>query len=288
MVKRPLIERLAIIGVGLMGGSLAMILKQKGEVGEVVGIGRSIENLEKAKSLGIVDRFTQSLEEGVKDADVIVVATPVGSIVDVIQRGQPHMKTGALITDVGSVKGGIVREVDEILDPRLHFIGGHPIAGTEQSGADSAFPGLYRGSRCIITPTSRTDETAMAIVSRMWELTDAEVVVMGVEEHDKILAAISHLPHMVAYALVNTVDGIKDFNENIMKYSAGGFKDFTRIASSSPEMWRDICVMNRKAILDMIERYMRELERIKISIEDEAYDSLYTSFKQSKKARDSI
>ena len=271
-----------------MGGSLAMILKQKGEVGEVIGMGRGLENLEKAKSLGMVDSFTQDLENGVKGADVVVVATPVCSIANVISKIQPNLKDGAIITDVGSVKGEIIREVEALLDDRLHFVGGHPITGTEQSGAEAAFPSLYKGSRCIITPSSRTDEQALERIREMWELAEAEVVVMDVDDHDKILAAISHLPHLVAYALVNTVDGIKDFNGSILKYSAGGFKDFTRIASSSPEMWRDICAMNRSAIIDMTERYMVELGEIKAAMENNDFDSLFESFKRSKKARDSI
>lgn len=265
-----------------------MILKQKAEVREVIGMGRGLENLEKAKSLGIVDSYTQDLEIGVRGADVVVVATPVCSITKVISIVQPHMKAGAIITDVGSVKGGIVREVEEILDSRLHFVGGHPIAGTEQSGAEAAFPSLYEGSRCIITPTDRTDKQSLAKIKEMWTLAEAEVVLMDVDDHDKILAAVSHLPHLVAYALVNTVDGINDFNVSILKYSAGGFKDFTRIASSSPEMWRDICVMNRAAIIDMTDRYMAELGKIKTAMESNDFDSLYESFKRSKEARDSI
>lgn len=287
-MDKPLINKLAIIGVGLMGGSLAMILKEKGEVGEVIGIGRGLENLQKAKELGIIDKYTQSLKEGLADADVIVVAIPVGSIVNVIQRGQQYMKDGAVITDVGSVKGDIVRDVDMILDGRLSFIGGHPIAGTEKSGADSAFPELYQGSRCILTPSLFSDESALETMKKMWELTGARVVVMDVEAHDKILAAISHLPHIVAYALVNTVDGIKDFNESILKYSAGGFKDFTRIASSSPEMWKDICLMNKVAIMELIDSYITELGNIKSMIEKDDHEGLMENFECSKRARDSI
>lgn len=287
-MKKPLINKLAIIGVGLMGGSLAMILKEKGEVGEVVGIGRGLENLQRAKELGIIDTYTQSLKEGLDDADVIVVAIPVGSIVSVIQRGQQYMKDGAIITDVGSVKGAIVKDVDMILDGRLSFIGGHPIAGTEKSGADAAFAELYQGSRCILTPSLFSDDGALEIIKKMWELTGARVVIMDVEAHDKILAAISHLPHIVAYALVNTVDDIKDFNESILKYSAGGFRDFTRIASSSPEMWRDICLINKGALLELIDAYMEELQNIKVMIEQDDDKGLMEKFERSKRARDSI
>ena len=287
-MKKPLINKLAIIGVGLMGGSLAMRLRKHGEVGEVIGIGRGLDNLIEAKELGIIDHFTQSLEEGLADADVVIVAIPVGSIVQIIKTGQQFMKDGAIITDVGSVKGDIVRGVEEILDKRLSFVGAHPIAGTEKSGASAAFPELYDGSRCIITPSQHSDDVALNKLKAMWELTGAEVVVMDVEAHDKILAAISHLPHIVAYALVNTVDSIKDFDESIIKYSAGGFRDFTRIASSSPEMWRDICMMNKPALLEMMDDYMAELEGMKKMIEANDYEGLVENFHRSKRARDSI
>jgi len=287
-MEKPLINKLAIIGVGLMGGSLALALREKGEVGEVVGVGRGISNLEEAKSLGIIDSYTQNIMDGVSGADVVIVATPVGSIVDIIAKSQKHMKDGAIITDVGSVKGEIVEGVDRVLDDRLHFVGGHPIAGTEKSGASAAFPGLYRGSRCILTPSQKTDETALDKVLRMWQAADADVIIMGTEEHDKILAAISHLPHMVAYALVNTVDGVRDFEEGILKYSAGGFKDFTRIASSSPEMWRDICFMNRTALIDMIDRFTTQLGDIRGMVESGDSSGLLENFERSKQARDSL
>ncbi|MBE9536221.1 MAG: prephenate dehydrogenase/arogenate dehydrogenase family protein [Proteobacteria bacterium] len=287
-MEKPLINKLAIIGVGLMGGSLALALREKGEVAEVVGIGRGLPNLEEAKALRIIDSYTQNIMEGVRGADVVIVATPVGSIVDIIAENQKHMKDGAIITDVGSVKGEIVEGVDRVLDDRLHFVGGHPIAGTEKSGASAAFPGLYRGSRCILTPTQKTDKAALDKVLRMWQAADADVIVMETKEHDKILAAISHLPHMVAYALVNTVDGVRDFEEGILKYSAGGFKDFTRIASSSPEMWRDICLMNRAAVIDMIDRFTAQLGDIRDMVEEGDNPGLLENFERSKQARDSL
>jgi len=287
-MEKPLINKLAIIGVGLMGGSLALALREKGEVGEVVGIGRGLANLKEAKRLGIIDIYTQNIMDGVRGADVVIVATPVGSIVDIIAGNQKYMSDGAIITDVGSVKGEIVEGVDRVLEERLHFVGGHPIAGTEKSGASAAFPGLYSGSRCILTPTRKTDGAALDKVRRMWQVADADVIIMGTEEHDKILAAISHLPHMVAYALVNTVDGIRDFEEGILKYSAGGFKDFTRIASSSPEMWRDICFMNRTALMDMIDRFTAQLGDIRDMVESGDSSGLLESFERSKKARDSL
>ena len=287
-MKTPLVEKLAIIGVGLMGGSLAMCLREKGEVGEVIGIGRGLPNLEEAKRLGIIDSYTQDIAEGVRDADVIIVAIPVCSIVHVIAENQKYMKDGAIITDVGSVKGDIVRQVDALLDKRLHFVGGHPIAGTEKSGASAAFPTLYRGSRCIITPTEKTDREALDKIVAMWAMTEARVVVMGVDEHDKILAAISHLPHVVAYALVNTVAGVNDFEESILKYAAGGFKDFTRIASSSPEMWRDICLMNRDAVIDMIDRFRTQLDLIREMVDSCDGEGMLENFEQSKRARDSL
>ncbi len=288
MAKDFFIDKLVVVGVGLMGGSLSLILKEKGAVGEVVGIGRGLKNLQTAKELGIVDSYTQSLEEGVKEADLILVATPVGSIAEIIKNNQQYMKDGAVITDVGSVKGDIVHDVDGFLDKRLSFVGSHPVAGTEKSGATAALSSLYNGSRCIVTPTEKTHTAALEDVKTMWQLAGAEVVVMTAEDHDKILAAISHLPHLVAYALVNSVDGIDDFNENILKYSAGGFRDFTRIASSNPEMWRDICLMNKKAMIDMTERYLGELSQLKEMLAAGDSDGLLQSFQRSKQARDAL
>lgn len=284
----PLIERLAIIGVGLIGGSLARVLREKGEVGEIVGIGRGEENLRRGVDLGVIDRYATDPVEGVRGADLVFLATPVCSIVSLLERIAPALAPGSVVTDGGSVKEGIVASCERIMPPGRHFVGGHPIAGTEHSGVEASFAALYRGRRCILTPTADTDPDALAKVTRMWELAGSEVITMDVLKHDRVVAAISHLPHMVAYSLVNAVEGYDRFDESILKYSAGGFRDFTRIASSDPEMWRDIAVMNRDAILEMMDSFSRYYGELRTMVEQSDSDGLRRFFEESKKSRDAI
>lgn len=281
-------NKVAIIGVGLIGGSLAMILRQKGIADYIVGIGRGLKNLETAKKLGVVDSYTQDAREGVQDADLVVVAIPVASITKVIKEALPSLKKGAIITDVGSVKKNIVDEVEKILPDTIHFIGGHPIAGTENAGVEAAFPTLFQNRRCILTPTKKTNKTALEKVKKLWEIAGSEVILMDADKHDKILAVVSHLPHVVAYSLVNTVRNINDFNESIVKYSAGGFKDFTRIASSPPEMWRDICLLNKDAILDVIHRFQNTLKGLEEMIKNSDGNGLQKEFEKAKAVRDGL
>ncbi|MDH3997534.1 MAG: prephenate dehydrogenase/arogenate dehydrogenase family protein [Desulfuromonadales bacterium] len=282
------IDKLAVVGVGLIGGSLALALKQAGAVGEVVGIGRGLPNLEKALELGVVDSFTQDLTEGVKDADVVFLATPVQSLGAVSQQAMPHLKPGAILTDGGSVKQAVIDAVEPHLREDVHFVPGHPIAGTENSGAEAAFPTLYKERRCILTPTERTDATALELVQQMWQCAGSQVVVMEVEKHDRVLAAISHLPHMVAYALVNAVGAYDRYDENILEYSAGGFRDFTRIASSDPTMWRDIALTNRSALVEMMQQFETFFAELKKDVANGKDEELFEFFRRSKQSRDEI
>lgn len=284
----PYFKKLTIIGVGLIGGSLAMVLRKRGMAGEIVGVGRSISNLELAVKLDVIDKFTTDPAAGVMDADLVVIATPVASIAGIVKSIAPYLKEGAIVTDVGSVKGAIVKEAEKVIHSGIHFVGGHPIAGTEESGVGAAFPTLFEKHKCILTPTAKTDKGALEKIRKVWEATGSEVILMDAEKHDSILAAVSHLPHVIAYSLVNTVDDVKEFEESILNYSAGGFRDFTRIASSSPEMWRDICLLNREAIINMIDRFERELSSLKRSIKTLDDKSLLAAFKKAKDARDSI
>lgn len=284
----PYFKKLTVIGVGLIGGSLAMSLRKKGMAGEIIGAGRGISNLEMAVKLDVIDKFTTDAVSGVRDADLVVVATPVASITGILKRISPYLKEGAIVTDVGSVKGVIIKEAEELLPDGVHFVGGHPVAGTEESGVVAAFPTLFEKHKCILTPTPKTDRGALEKIRKMWEGTGSEVILMDADKHDSILAAVSHLPHVIAYSLVNTVDNVKDFEESILNYSAGGFRDFTRIASSSPEMWRDICLLNKEAVLDMIMRFEKSLSVLKGYIEKSDGHSIFKEFDKSKRARDSI
>lgn len=284
----PLIKRLAVIGVGLIGGSLARALREKGEVGEIVGIGRGAANLLRAVELGVIDRFEHDLRAGVADADMVFIATPVCTIADVVATIAPVLAAGCVVTDGGSVKEEITRCCEALLPAHAYFVGGHPIAGTEKSGVDASFATLYQGRRCIITPTARTDDRALATVTKMWQIVGSEVVVMDPEKHDKVVAAISHLPHMVAYSLVNAVGDYRGCNENILKYSAGGFRDFTRIASSDPVMWRDIAVQNKAALLEMMDFYAAVYAGLRSMIEHADAEGLEKFFEHSRNHRESI
>jgi len=282
------IDKLAVVGVGLIGGSLALALKEAGAVGHVVGIGRGLPNLETALRLGLVDSITRDLKEGVTDADVIFLATPVQALGPVCGQAMPHLKPGAIITDGGSVKQAVIEAIEPYLRSDVHFVPGHPIAGTENSGAEAAFATLYRDRRCILTPTEKTSEDALASIRRMWQLVGSQVVVMDVEKHDRVLAAISHLPHMVAYALVNAVGAYDRYDENVLEYSAGGFRDFTRIASSDPTMWRDIALTNREALVEMMEQFETSFNELKEDILLGSGERLFEFFRRSKQSRDEI
>ncbi|OEU50196.1 MAG: prephenate dehydrogenase [Desulfuromonadales bacterium C00003096] len=283
-----LIPKMTVIGTGLIGGSLALALKAAKVVGEVTGVGRGLANLEEALKLGVIDRFSQDAEAAVAEADLVFLSTPVMSLPVMAARLLPHMKPGAILTDGGSVKERIVAEIEPLVPAGVHFVPGHPIAGTEKSGSAAAFATLYCERRCILTPTANTDAAALELVRRMWQAAGSEVVIMDVAKHDRILAAISHLPHMVAYALVNAVASDDRYGEDILQYSAGGFRDFTRIASSDPAMWRDIALTNREALLEMIGGFESMLAELKQDIADGHDDSLFNFFLRSKERRDAL
>lgn len=282
----PDITRLCIIGVGLIGGSLALALRQAGAVGSVIGVGRSAANLEEAVRLGIIDSFSHDVATAVESADMVVLAVPVGSIRRVCEQIRDHLPDDAILTDVGSVKADVVEQVRTgfgALPER--FVPGHPIAGTERSGAAAAFPELYHGRRVLLTPLDETSPEAVAKVRRMWETAGAEVETMDVEHHDSVLAATSHLPHMLAFGLVDSLARLQDSDE-IFRYAAGGFRDFTRIASSDPVMWRDICMHNGPALLDAMSRFEEEMAELRDAIERGDSDSLVAIFSRAKAARD--
>ncbi len=284
-----LIRRLCIVGVGLIGGSLARALRRAQAVGDIVGCGRQIENLQLAQRLGVIDRFTTDPAEAVADADVVVLAVPLGAMADLCRAIAPHLAADAILTDVGSAKASVVNAVATAFggDCPPRFVPGHPIAGTEQAGVAASFAELFTRRRVILTPLLQTCREAHQIVSEMWRLTGAEVSDMGVVHHDQILAATSHLPHLLAYILVDSLARLDDRAE-IFRYAAGGFRDFTRIASSDPVMWRDICTANDDAILAMIDRFMADLQHLRAEIADHAGDAIVARFRRAKLARDNL
>lgn len=283
------LHKIAVIGVGLIGGSLALALKEAGVVEMVSGWDADHDNLQLAGQLGVIDVVAANVASAVRGAELVILAVPVGSMLAAAQAVLPAMDGGAILTDTGSVKQRVV----EVLEPLaqqagVHFVAGHPISGTERSGAAAAFAELYQGKRCILTPTAATDKAALAKVERVWQAVGSEVVLMDMVKHDRILAAISHLPHMIAYSLVNSVSAYDRYPENILKYSAGGFRDFTRIASSDPVMWRDVALSNRESLLEMIAQFEQFLSELKRDIQNSDAERLFEFFLRSKISRDAM
>lgn len=276
--------RVTILGVGLIGASVALAAKAHRLSGTVIGYGRTKENLERARERGIIDAFEQDAAKACADADLIVFATPVGVFRDLARQISGSLKNHVIVTDVGSVKGPLVHDMEQLLAPAGLFVGGHPIAGSDRSGIDTASASLFRQNRCIITPTRHTEQRALDSVIRMWQTFGANITLMDPEEHDRIYAAVSHLPHLLAYALMNT---IADIDENYLAYAGQGFKDVTRIAASHPILWRDICRQNRENIIACIERYRNRLDRVVHCLRDDE-DSLLREFQTAQALRERI
>jgi prephenate dehydrogenase len=278
--------RICIVGVGLIGGSFARALKAANACREITGAGRNEAQLRKAKELGVIDAYALDAAEAARGADVVVLAVPVGSTEAVVRRLAPALTPDTILTDVGSTKGSVVTAVERALG-RLPsgFVPGHPIAGTEKSGVEASFPELFQQRRVILTPLAQTNPQATATVRRLWEQAGAEVVEMDVQHHDEVLAATSHLPHLLAYALVDTLARMEERRE-IFRYAAGGFRDFTRIASSDPRMWHDICLANRDALLDVLANYQADLDRLAAAVREGKGDVLLETFRRAKTARD--
>lgn len=281
-----MIDRLCIIGVGLIGGSLARALKRAGACYEIVGCGRDEVALRRAVELGVIDRYHVDPAQAVQGADVIVLAVPLGAMEPVLRSIAPFIDAHAVITDVGSAKGSVVAAAEAVFGAvPVRFVPGHPIAGTEKSGVDASFAELFERRRVILTPLPETDRAAHALVRRVWESAGAEVVDMEVVHHDEVLAATSHLPHVLAYVLVDTLARMQEKSE-IFRYAAGGFRDFTRIASSDPSMWRDICLANREAVVVMLDRYIDDLVRLRDAIARGEGAVIAELFTRAKAARD--
>jgi len=245
-----MIKKLAIFGVGLIGGSLAMALKKSNVCEKIVGCSRKATHLERAFELGVIDEFTLDPVEAVADADMVLLAVPLGAMQPLLEKIADHLLPGAVVTDAGSSKASVVAAADKAFGSvPEYFVPGHPIAGREKSGVDAALEDLFVDHKVILTPLPNTLPSAVERVTKMWQATGAKVQILGVEQHDRVLAATSHLPHVVAYSLVETVSKT-DCVDQIFEYAAGGFRDSSRVASSDPVMWRDVCLENRAAILD--------------------------------------
>lgn len=287
-MTQPVIRTMTVIGVGLIGGSFARAVRAAGAVERIIGVDRDRSNLKAALELGIIDVAETGVAQGVADADLVFIAVPVRSVAEVVAGMAAHLPAGCIVTDGGSVKDELVRQCRQLLPATARFVGGHPIAGTEHSGASASFAELFQGRRCILTPADDTDQQALQVVRLLWEAAGSRVECMDPLTHDRIFAAVSHLPHMVAYTLVHAVAGSAEEEENILAFSAGGFRDFTRIASSDPVMWRDIALMNRGPLLDLLDRYADDLDRLRQRVEAGDGPWLEQFFRTSKRLRDEI
>ncbi|MEJ2683125.1 MAG: prephenate dehydrogenase/arogenate dehydrogenase family protein [Candidatus Sulfobium sp.] len=278
-------NKVTILGVGLIGASFALALKKNGLCGGIAGFGRSAENLAEARKRGIIDSFERSAAEACKDADLVVLATPVRTFPDLVRQSSGSFKPGSVVTDTGSVKGDLVYEVEKLMPAGVRYIGSHPIAGGDRSGIDSSRADLFEKSKCIVTPTADSDSSALEMITGLWRSIGADVITMDPARHDRIYASVSHLPHVVAYALVNTA---ADMDPSCLEFSGRGFRDTTRIACSSPELWRDICLMNRNNLIEMIAVFQKNLDTLSRYLRDSDSASLEREFDRARTLREGI
>lgn len=280
--------RLCIVGSGLIGGSLALALKRAGRVGEVVGAGRHEATLERARELGIIDRYDTDLARAAQGADIVVLSVPMLAMRSVFEQLEPVLRPGMVLTDVGSAKQSVIEDARAALGQKAaQFVPGHPIAGTEKSGPEAAFADLFEQRRVILTPLSDNDDTDVDRVSAMWRIAGAEVERMTALHHDHVLAATSHLPHLLAFALVESLARMEERHE-VFRYAAGGFRDFTRIAASDPTMWRDIALANGPEIKGMLKRYQKDLEHLYQLLDQADGEALYALFERARQAREGL
>ena len=284
-----LFGRVALIGIGLIGSSLARVLRRDAPETEIAACARRGETLEAVRRLGIADLTTDDPAEAVADADLVVIATPLSAYAEVAQRIAPALRPGAIVTDVGSVKEAAIRELRPLLPEGVHFVPGHPVAGTEHSGPDAGFAELFRDRWCILTPLPETAPEALGKVQALWEMAGMRVTTMPAEHHDKVLAVTSHLPHLIAYTIVGTATELgEDLQSEVVAYSAGGFRDFTRIAASDPVMWRDIFLANREAVLELLQRFSEDLTALQRAIRRGDAEVLHEWFTRTRAIRRSI
>jgi cyclohexadieny/prephenate dehydrogenase len=284
--KAPMFEKAAILGVGLIGSSLALAMRRHGLAETIVGCTRSVASRDKVLALGLADEATQDPAAAVEDADLIVICTPVGTYEEIGRAIETKLRPGAIVTDAGSVKQAVMRDLGPFIPEGVHFVPGHPIAGSEKSGPESGFAELFEDRWCILTPPPGTNADAIEKVSALWQACGAMVTTMDARHHDRVLAITSHLPHLIAYTIVSTAGNTEeDFQGEVAKYSAGGFRDFTRIAASDPIMWRDIFLNNREAVLEMLQRFSEDLTALQRAIRWGEGEVLEDMFRRARDAR---
>ena len=289
MAAKPFFERVALIGIGLIGSSLVRVMRRDRLAGHIAVCARKPETLAKASELGLADSLTDDPLEAVDNADLVVLATPIGAYGALAEAMAPGLKPGAIVTDVGSTKGSVIRAVAPHIPAGVHFVPAHPIAGTEHSGPEAGFDSLFEGRWCILTPPPGTDEQAVEAISALWRCAGSMIEKMDPAHHDQVLAITSHLPHLIAYAIVGTATDLEDhLQQEVVKYSAAGFRDFTRIAASDPVMWRDVFLQNKDAVLEVLGRFTEDLTALQRAIRRGQGDELEKSFTRTRAIRRNI
>ena len=283
---QPLFQRVALIGIGLIGSSISHACRRAGLARSVVGSARTPQTVATALKLGIIDEGYASAREAAEGADLVILCVPVGLCGAIAKEIAPVLKPGAILTDVGSVKGSIVRDVAPHVPAGVHFVAGHPIAGTEQSGPESGFAELFDGRWCILTPEAGTDAAAVEKLKLFWQKLGSNVEIMSPDHHDLVLAITSHLPHLIAFNIVNTAAHLERVTDSeVIKFSAGGFRDFTRIAASDPVMWRDVFLNNKDAVLEMLGRFSEDLTALQRAIRFGDGETLHALFSNARTIR---
>jgi cyclohexadieny/prephenate dehydrogenase len=282
-------ERVALIGVGHIGSSLARVLRRDKLAREIVACDRRAETLDKVRSLGLAEVVTDDPAEAARGADLVVIATPLSAYAEIGRSIAPALASGTILTDVGSVKGAVVRDLQPLLPEGVHLVPGHPVAGTEHSGPESGFAEVFQNRWCILTPLPGGDAAALARVRALWESAGMKIVLMDAAHHDMVLAITSHLPHLIAYTIVGTATDLEEsLKSEVIKFSAGGFRDFTRIAASDPVMWRDVFLNNREAVLEMLQRFNEDLTALQRAIRWGEGEKLEELFIRTRAIRRSI
>lgn len=288
-MSEPLFEKIALVGIGLIGSSLARAVRQNGLAGHIAISTRSADTLKRAEELGLGDSYTTDAAQAVRDADLVIVSVPVGASEAVAKQIAPALKKGAILTDVGSTKTSVIAQMQPHVPQGVHFIPGHPLAGTENSGPEAGFADLFQNRWCIFTPLPGTDPAALEKLSQFWRRCGANIDTMDADHHDMTLAIVSHLPHIIAYNIVGTADDLETVTKSeVIKYSASGFRDFTRLAASDPTMWRDVCLHNKDAILEMLARFSEDLASLQRAIRWGDGEKLFDLFTRTRAVRRSI
>jgi cyclohexadieny/prephenate dehydrogenase len=287
--QKTLFNRLALIGVGLIGSSIARAAKRQNAVGSIVATARSPETRRRVAELGLADQVVETNAEAVDGADLVIVCVPVGACGAIAEEIAPRLAPGAIVSDVGSVKAAVVRDMRPHLPPHVHFVPAHPVAGTEYSGPDAGFAELFVNRWCILTPPEGTTSDATEKLAAFWRLLGANVETMSPEHHDLVLAATSHLPHLIAYTIVGTADELQSVTRSeVLKFSAGGFRDFTRIAASDPTMWRDVFLANKEAVLEVLGRFNEDISALTRAIRNGDGEKLFEQFTRTRAIRKGI